>query len=870
MNWLKRLANAIWPDRVDREIRREVAFHIAERTDQLRAAGLPDEEAARQARIVFGNPVVQAERVRDVDVAATADALIRDTRYALRVLARTPGFTLAVVLTLSLAIGANTAVFSALDTVLFKPLPFPDGDRLVRVAQVQDGVSETFIAPPRLLDWARLNATFDTLGGYYLDDVSDTSGDLPERVARAFVTPGFLEAWGVAPAIGRTFSPDEYRFGGPNAIVISERYWRQRLNADHGVLERTVRLGTAAVPIVGVMPASFRFAGRHVDLWSPARIDAPFAQSRQTAWYTGIGRLRQGVTAASAREDLRALQKQLGELYPETDRAVDVTVTPLQEAVTGGLAPSLWLLFGAVSLLLVIACTNIAALLLSRGAARQHEMAVRLSLGGSRAAVIRQLLTETALLALAGGVGGVLVALVASRALRGLAGDLPRLDEMAIDTRVLLYTLASTVVVVLLCGIVPALRTATAVAGVRGVDPRTQVGTRHTLQWLLVGAQVALSIVLLAGAGLLARSFHELSRVDSGFDTARVLTFRVSGAWSETTEYARLVQRIENMIDALGTLPGVEAVATTGWSLPGVPEQWETTFELEEAQDRTARPMVAEGRAVSPEYFEVMRIPLLAGEACRRSPATSGARGELMVNREFARRYLADRPSVAGLSLRDTNGQAPAARIAGVVGDARERGLDREAGPTVYLCQSAPNPTPYVLVRTRGEATAIAQAVRLEMKELEPLRSVYEIAPLEDRIGEAFSEARLRTALLALFAGAALSLSMVGLYGTLSYLVSLRRREVGLRLALGAGRTRIVSHFLARGLRVVAAASLCGVALAVAFAQLLSGMLFGVSPFDPTTLVAVVALVMTVAVVAVLIPATRAALTTPMQVLREQ
>ncbi len=872
MSWLRRLANALRPARVERDIERELSFHIAECADELRAAGLSEREATRRARARFGNPTFQAERTREVDIVRWLDTLVRDTRYAIRTHLRRPGFAVTVVLTLGLGIGANTAVFSALDAVLLRPLPFPGAERLIRVSQENERTSDTEIPPARLEDWRRLSSSFQAMVGFYTEDVSETSGDLPEKVRRASVTPGFLDVWMVGPARGRGPNAAEHRFGGSSAVLISDRYWRRRLNSDPNVLNRTVRIGTTSYPIIGVMPARFRFSDRDVDLWAPVPVDAPYAQTRESPWYTVVGRLKASVTPAQARADLAAVQAKLGERYPETDRDVRVAVVPLKQSIVSGVGSSLWLLFGAVCILLLIACTNIATLLLSRAAHRREELAVRQSLGASRGAVAAQVLTETGVLAFAGGAVGMLVAVAASSAIRAAGADLPRFDEVAIDGRVLLYTLASTLIVALLCGLIPAIRTAGRLASLRGEASRTQVSTRNSLQWLLVGAQVALSVTLLAGAGLLVRSFHELSQVDPGFDSENVLSFRVSGSWGESADYGRLIQRIDATIEALKSLPSVEAAATTGWELPGVPTQWEATFELVEAST-DGQAIVAEGRAVSPEYFATMRIPLLAGASCNRRAPPAGANQpgyDLMVNRAFANRYLSGWPSPIGLHLRETGGASSASRIVAIVGDARERGLDREPGPTVYWCLSAPNPTPYFVVRTRGEPESVAQSVRLLMKDLEPLRSVYDVAPLEERIGDAFAENRLRTLLLVLFATTALSLACVGLYGTLSYTISLRRREVGLRLVLGALRRDIVAQFLVRALSVVGLACVCGVALSMASARLLSGMLYGVSPVDPATLSGVIGIVVAVTALAVLVPVIRAAFVEPMQVLRDQ
>jgi len=868
MSWLQRLWNTFRPERVHGDIDREISFHIAERTDQLRSEGMSEEEAARRARLQFGNVTVQSERTRDVDIALWAEAHVRNVRYAVRTLSRTPGFTATAVLTLALGIGANSAVFSALDAVLLRPLPFPNADRLMRLSQTQETTAETNIAPVRLEDWNRLNSTFEAITGYGMEDASETSGDLPEKVRRAFVAPRFLEVWGIAPALGRGFAPNEHQAGGPSAVLISDRYWRRRLSGNPNVLGKTVRIGSAPFPIIGVMPASFLFPDRSVDLWFPVAMSNQLAQVRYATWYLGIGRLKAGVTLEQARANLAAVQAQLGEQYPETDRKMRVEVMPLKEITVSNIRASLWLLFGVVSVLLLITCTNIAALLLSRATQRRQEISVRLSLGATRATIAAQMLTETCVLALAGGAMGLLVAAAASAALRFVATDLPRMDEIALDVRTLLYTLALTATVTLLCGLLPAIRTSRdGLAGARNEAGRTHVSTRSSLQWLLVGGQVALSVTLLAGAGLFVRSFQELWRLDPGFEPSRVLTFRVSGSYGEMSDRNRLIQRIDGMIEEVRALPGVDAVATTIF-LPGVPAQYESAFKVVEGRGDTETRMVAESRYVSPEYFRTMQIPLAAGQPCARQPLN--ATRDVMVNRTFATRYLSEWSSVVGLHLSTGDGGSPFGRIVGIVGDARERGLDSDPGPVVYSCFSAPNPTPYFLVRTRGEPAAIAETVRRKIKELEPLRAVYDIAPLEERIGDAFAQNRMRMVLLVLFATTALSLACVGLYGTLSYVVSQRRREVGLRLALGAQRRDIIRQFLMKGLRVAGFACVCGLVLASAFTRVLSRMLYGVSPFDPTTLSAVTAIVLVVVMIASLLPAIRASRLDPTHLLRDE
>jgi putative ABC transport system permease protein len=868
MSWLQRVWNTLRPNRVDDDIRREMAFHLRERADELRARGLTEEDAVRGARRQFGNVLLQAERTRDIDVFVLIDSVLRDVRYAIRSLRRTPGFTLTVVLTLALGIGANSAVFSAVNAVLLQPLAFPDADRLVQLRERVDGTTESNIAPVRLADWRALNTTFVDISGYYTDDVSDTSGDFAVRMKRAFVAPRFFEVWGIRPLLGRGFSDAEHLMGAAPGIVISHRYWSDRLNRDPNALGRTVRLGARTIPIVGVLPETFLFPDRAVDFWSPVPTDAPYAQSRRITWYLGVGRLKPGVSIEQARANLAAVQAQLAARHGDTDARISVVLTPLKEVTITGVSRSLWLLFGGVSILLLITCTNIAALLLSRMTHRRQELSVRVSLGASRLAVTTQMLIETLVLSILGGGLGLLVAGAGVTLLRTTAIALPRAEEIAIDWRVALYTFASAVFVALICGALPALRAARdgrvnqLLAG-----SRTVTSVRYATQWLLVGTQVALSFTLLASAGLLLRSIQELGRVESGFDTSSVLAFRVSANWAETGEQDRLLQRIDGTLEKLREIPGVTAVATTGWSLPGTPTQWETTFAIAEARGDADRRLVAEGRSVSPDYFATLRIPIASGELCRRRSSDSDTPTEAMVNRAFVTRYLADR-SPLGLHLALAEGQSAPSRIVGVVGDARELGLDRDPPPTVYWCDIAPNPTPYFLLRTDNTA-ATAQTVRVLMKELHPSRAVYDIGTIDEGINGAYAQDRLRTLLLTLFAATALALACVGIYGTLSYAVDTRRREVGLRLALGALRSGVVRQFLGEGLRVVGIACLCGLGITLASSRLISGMLFGVSSTDAITLTSVLVVVLTVATFAAVVPALRAARLDAVTVLRE-
>jgi putative ABC transport system permease protein len=882
MSWWK----SLFPKRAsDLQMDSELRFHLDELVEANIAAGMSREDARRRAILEFGGQEQVKEDLRDVYRIRVIETAVANLKSAVRFVRKSPTFSATIILTLALGIGANSAVFSAIDAILLRPLPFPNGDQLMRLEQHNLKVAspQTFVAPTRLEDWNRMNSTFQAVTGYYTENASETSGVLPERSTRAWVSPRFFQVWGIAPALGRDFNPEEETSGGASAVVISDRYWRSRFNADPNALGKKLRLDGYSFSIIGVMPGSFLFAERDVDLWSPIPPNSPYAQDRKSTWYTVIGRLKPGVTVEQARANLATAQAQLGRQFPKTDADLGVGIEPLKETTVGGVRKSLWILFGSVSLLLLIACTNIVALLLARATHRQHEISVRYSLGAPRSVIVSQLLTETFVLALAGAALGLIVAGAASRVFHVLGGNLPRIEEIRLDARIVLYSLACSVAVTLLCGLIPAIRgTRRSLSASLAQVSRTQVSGRHPLQWLLVGVQVALAVTLLSGAGLLLRSFQALGRVSPGFESSHVLTLHVSASWGETGDMQGLIQRIDRIIDSLQSVPGVETAATSS-TLPGVPSKYQEELKIVEGPTDPERKIVAESRFVSPGYFATVQVPLLSGEICREpkitsSPANSiGIRKveftsmDVLVNQSFANTYLAG-STIIGRHVQFVSNpfQLAPGKIRGIAGDAREEGLNREPGPTVYWCMSAPVPDPYYMVRTHTEPMVLAETIRRKLHEIEPARSVFDIAPLTEHIGEAFAENRLRTVLLGFFAATAIALACIGLYGTLSYSVQLRQREVGLRLALGALQGQIVKHFLGQGLGVSLLGCIVGCGLAVAFTRVLSGMLYGVSPTDALTLSTVILLVLFVATAASVAPAVRASRVDPVRVLREE
>ena len=845
----------------------EISFHISQLIEDMIASGIPPEEARRRAILEFGGPEQVKQKMREVHISAIADNFMFNLRSALRFLRKSPSFSTIVIATLALGIGANSAVFSAIDAVVLRPLPFPNGDELVAIYQ-QDARgrdANRFVAPTRLEDWNRMNSTFQAISGYYFDDLSETSESLPEKVTECLVAPRFLEVMGVSPALGREFAPNEEHWGGSSAVLISYKYWQRRFHADPDALGQKVHVGGFTSTIIGVMPASFHFPNDDVDMWTPSAPDAPFAQRRDATWFTVIGRMKRAVTLHEATADLITVQKQLGRQFPKPDADLTVVTASLKDVIVGDSRRSLWLLYGAVSLLLMIACSNIAALLLARTTEREHEVSVRFSLGASRAAIIVQLLSEVFALAFAGALAGLLIAAIAGRGFYLVAKTLPRAGEIAMNWQIVAYTMLAAVVTTLLCGLFPALRgTRRALAHSLAAGARTQTPSSGTMQWLLVGTQITLAVTLLIGAGLLLRSLQQLSQVYPGFDASRVLTFQISGSWGETTDMPKVVQRIDRTLDTIRSIPGVDA-ASTAAMLPGVSSLYQIQFKIDGKADAD-HPVLADSRYVSVGYFDTMRIPLLAGQLCR-----AGTTTDVMVNRAFAERYMSDDSPIGhNLTGASHNDFLPSGTIRGIVGNAREEGLNAQPVPTVYSCFSAPNPFPNYLVSTKGEPMALAETIRRRIHEIDPSRSVYGFAPLQDHLNDASSENRLRTMLLTLFAATAVSLACIGLYGTLSYLGRMRQREVGVRLALGAMRNQIVVRFLLQGTCVAAVGCAGGIALGVWLSHFIGSMLYGISALDPTTYGTAICLVLLVASCASLLPALRAASIEPVRVLREE
>jgi putative ABC transport system permease protein len=778
---------------------------------------------------------------------------------------RTAGLT--IVLTLTLGIGANAAIFSLVDAVLLRPLPYPDSTRLVSVYELNRGLKQAtqLVAPVRLEEWNRANRSFTGLAGSYFENMTDTTGADPQRVEAMRVSPRFFAVLGVSAAIGRTLAPEEERFGGPASIVISDAVWQARFNGDRAVVGRTLVLNGVSRTIVGVMPPSFRYPAPTTEVWVPAQMPDGLMRERRARFYTTVGRLAPGVTIERAEADLTAVQTRLGEQFPETDRGWGASIVPLKDEQTAGVGRSLWLLFAAVALLLLAACGNVACLLLADAARREHEIAVRFALGASRAIVVRQLMAEGLMLALAGSALGLIAARWTIDVVRRSATTLPQVDTVHVDARVVLFATAVCLATTMVFALAPAL----AASGASPADAMTrggrgQVGGGHLVQRALVAVQVALAVVLLIGAGLLVRSVARLQQVPLGLDPANVITFRMSASWSEAA--AAVVGRQARTVARLEAIPGVEAAAVSQ-TMPANVDFPPGEFGI--VGRDPAQKLFSQGRMVSGGYFRALHIPVLQGGTCSSDPAAP-LFSTALVTKSFADQFFPGTPAIGHRLTSPGMPSGQTIEIIGITGDVHERGPAQPAEPLIYWCGYSPYwPDPRFIVGADPARPVSIGTIRAAMLEIEPKRAVYGTQPLTDTLAVAMSQQRLAAMLLAVFASSTLGLAAMGLYGVLSQLVTARRREIGVRIALGARAAQILASVVGQAALVTGLGIAAGVAASLVLARFMTSLVFGVTTHDPITFMFVPVALAAVAGVAAFVPARRAASVDPMRALRE-
>jgi putative ABC transport system permease protein len=859
----------------------EIREHVRIESERLQQEqGLSAEEAQAAARRKFGNVTLAEERFYETGRWMWWDQLCQDVRLGLRLLRKNPGFTAVALLTLALGIGANTAIFSVVNAVLFRPLPFKDSGQLADLWRVNpsEGVVQDQMSYPDFLDLRSRNNGFEAMAAFREQhNVTFTGHGEPQHVHGVVASANLFELLGVSPVIGRPFRAEEEQPDKGNVVILSHDFWRTEFQSQSSILGRAIELDGGSYVVIGVMPPGFSFpiSAEPVELWRTVDADGGIARERGVATYDVIGRLRHGVGITQATAEVDAIYKRVEQQYPNnhTPGGSLRGLFTLSDLVQNS-RDALLVLFAAVGMVLLIACMNVANLILARGATRRREIALRSALGAARLRVIRQLLTENVMLALLGGGLGIAAGYWAITALIRIGpSDIPRLASVSIDGHVLAFAVGVSLLTSLLFGLAPALRISKMELGdvlkERVEGSATSGGSRF--REALIVAEVALSLVTVLGAGLLLETLWHLERTNPGFDANHVLAFSL-----EMPDSFSDVQRTQFMRELLPRLRSMGEVDSASAIFP-VPFQSgfgiTTHFEIEgRAQEPNQSPR-ADLAAVDDEYFRAMRIPLIQGQDF--AEAKGGpARAVAVVSETFAKQYFPnENPLGKRLKPDAETGHTPAqmAEIVGIVGDVKTSSLREDAAPLVYVpIAQLPINAMTVLIRSQNEPRQLMAAVRGEVQNVNPAVMVFSAKTLEQRIGITLGQPRFNALLLGVFASLALVLAMIGLYGAISYAVSQRTHEIGIRMALGAAPSLVMKAMLSTGLRLAAIGTLLGMGAGLGLSRLMTSLLFGVSATDPLTFLAVATVLLVVAVAACYVPARRAMRVDPMVALRHE
>jgi putative ABC transport system permease protein len=866
--------NLFHRSKVERELSEELSGALELLTETKVKQGLSPQQARRAALIELGGVEQVKERVRDIRMGHYLDTQWRDLRYTALVLRKNPGFAVIAIITLALGIGASAAIFSVVNTVLLQPLPFVAPERLVWIGGWARNLHtmDAGVTPADFVDYRQQSRSFESFAASISEGVAMnlTGVGEPERLQGALVTSEYLGVFGVKAELGQIFGPDEAPERQGRVAVLSHGLWVRRFGADPSIINKTVTLDGNSHTIIAVMPPQFQYPA-DVEVWVPFSIDGPPQspmRSRELHFLRPIARLKPGVTIAEAQADVETIAAGLEAQYPRTNKDFSLHLVPLQDRIVGNIRPTLLILLGAVGCVLMIACVNVASLLLARGTSRQKEIAVRAALGAGRGRIVRQMLTESLTLALLGSLGGVLLAQWGVRVLVALGvGSLPRMREIGMSAPVLGFALAVALLTGLLFGLAPAMQSTrlgfaeSLNEGGRG----TGVGTgRHRALRLLVVSEVALAVVLLIGAGLLVNSFIRLERVRPGFDERNLLTLRIDmpNPYAQPERKALFFDQLEHRVAAL---PGVDAVGLIT-ELPLAEGSADTPFNIEgRPAKESGQSGFADFRSVNHEYFRAMRIPVIRGRSFTEAEVDESS-NVVTISEDLARRYFADEEPV-GQYLRMELLNKERYEIIGVVGDVRHRGLDSDVKPTIYY------PTlrmgwSHLVIRTATDPTSQAAMVRKEVAAINPNQPVADVKTMEQRLAGSVARPRFRTWLLSLFSAVALLLSVVGIYGVISYTVTQRKHEVGIRMALGAKAGDVLRLVVMEGTVLAAIGVAVGLAAALCLTRVMKTLLYEVSATDPLTFVLVSMLLIAVAVAACLGPARRATSVDPMTALR--
>ncbi len=877
MNWWRRVLGR---RTLERQLKAELQYHLERQiADNLRA-GMTEEEARHSASLQFGGMEQIQEDCRDARGTGWLETLVQDVRFAWRTLRRSPGFAAGAVCTLALGIGANTAIFSVINGVILRPLPYRDPSRLVAVQEQLRKTGENFaFSYPDFLDCKRASHSFESIAAWRNKGINITSPGEPEYMSARQVSAGFLSVLGIRPVLGREFRPEDDRRGAAPVAVIAYSLWQERFGGRPDAIGSTVIAGGKAYTVVGILPAGFRFFTDRKLLTPIGQNDDVATQKRDM--YLGInaiGRLKPGVTRHEADAELKAIGLRLAREYPDTNTNMTFGTEPLKQEVIGDTGSTLLLLAGAVALVLLIACANVANLFLARSLARSREFAIRAALGAGRARLVRQLLTESVLLSLIGGGSGLAIAALATRpALRFMPDWLPRAQEISLDWRVLLFTVAASVLTGIAFGLLPALRQSFDLeTDLRQGSRGTSSGV-HRMQSSFVIAELALALVLLTGAGLMMRTILRLWAVDPGFDPHHVLTMDVGLSPTATTSPALTRIAWQQILERVESTPGVEAAALDSLvPLSGDNQQVAYWTGAEPFTPKNAPRAVA--YSPTPAYLRTMKIPLLRGRFFTKQDRL-GSQPVIVVDETLAKRLFPGQDPVGKEVSIQLMGRV---RIIGVVGAIKHQSLDEDAygprEPAVYipflqfpdelmrLAQSGMS----LLVRTSTNPMSVMQAVKHSV--LGPTRDqpVRNVATMEQIIGDSIGKRRGMLFLLSVFAGLALLLAAVGIYSVISYATTRRVQEIGIRMALGAQPGQVMQLILRQALGMVLVGIAAGTIAALALARLMAKLLYGVSPSDPGTLAGVGLLLAVVALAAILAPARRAASIDPLLALRHE
>jgi predicted permease len=879
----------------DDELRREIQTHLELEAEERVADGMSESDAQYAARRVFGSVTRTQEDVLAVWTRRWIDEIVHDVRYALRMLRKAPGFTTVAVLTLALGIGANTAMFSVVNAVILQPLAYPQPEQLqFLTTRFGLGSGQSSLSPAEYWELTEINQSFSVVGAFVIGDVNLAARDRPRRVTRATVNAELLEALAVQPEHGRWFRREETRAGGPALVMLSYDLWQSDFGARQDLVGQTIEVDGLTREVIGIMPAGFDLMDRHVQLWQPLQLAPAIRQYRASHFLSVVGRLKDDVTPVQAEAELASLVASWGERvgargHVFAPREHVMQMEPLQDEIVGLARRILWVLQAAVGLVLLIACANLANLLLARAGTRRRELAVRTALGASRGRLLRQFTAEGIVLSLLGAAVGLGLAWAGVRALTVAYPDgLPRVADLAVDPTVLGFTIFVSVLTGVAFGLVPMLQVSATGFGRVLKDAATRGATNaRRVRGALVAGEVALAVVLVVGAGLMVRTVLNLTNVDAGFDRSRLVTFGVALPTATYSTFDRQVQIYQRLIDRLGALPGVENISIVS----GLPPQRQVNGFGTDVEDYTPRPDVLDVvdyyQTVTVGYFEAMRIPIARGRTFREADRIGAP--VAVVNETFARTFWKDLDPI-GRRVRPRFGdETPWVTVVGVAKDVKQGGFDRATGTELYLLlEQLPRAFPNlpalnsilrsitnsgamnIVVRSGLPLATLQPAIASALREADPSLPIIGLRPMDDVISGSLRKPRMLMHLFGGFAGLALLLAAIGTYGVLSYLVTQRRREIGIRIALGAGRETVLRSVMAHGLTLALIGLAAGLAAALVLTRLMEALLFEVRPNDPATLVGVALLIAAVAAAASLVPAFRATRVDPIAALREE